>query len=202
MTDHWQTVYATKSEQDVSWFQDTPTISLELIAVLGLAPEAAIIDVGGGASRLVDHLFDRGHRDLTVLDLSEAALTATRKRLGERAATVDWIVADITEWQPKRSYALWHDRAAFHFLTADSGRLSYRERLTRAVAPGGYAIIGTFASDGPERCSGLPVMRYDTDGLQREFGSEFEMIDSRREIHATPWGAEQRFQFATFRRGH
>lgn len=202
MTDHWQNVYATKNEQDVSWFQDTPTISLELIADLGLAPEAAIIDVGGGASRLVDHLFDRGHRDLTVLDLSAAALTATRKRLGERAAAVDWIVADITEWQPKRFYALWHDRAAFHFLTADSDRLSYRERLTRAVAPGGYAIIGTFASDGPERCSGLKVMRYDADGLQREFGPEFELIDSRREIHATPWGAEQRFQFATFRRGH
>ncbi|QDL99423.1 class I SAM-dependent methyltransferase [Rhodopseudomonas palustris] len=200
MTDHWQNVYATKGEQDVSWFQDTPTISLDLIAALSLPPEAAILDVGGGASRLVDHLLDLGRRDLTVLDLSEAALATTRDRLGPRAAAIRWIVADVTRWTPERSYAVWHDRAAFHFLTAEADRAAYRDRLLRAVAPDGYAVVGTFAFDGPERCSGLPVARYDADGLQSQFAPEFEMTDSRRDIHATPWGAEQRFQFATFRR--
>jgi SAM-dependent methyltransferase len=199
--DHWQNVYTTKGEQEVSWFQETPSASLDLIANLPLVPDSSIIDVGGGASRLVDHLLDRGHCDLTVLDLSEAALSAARGRLGARAERVAWIAADVTRWQPARRYALWHDRAAFHFLTEHDQRIAYRDVLTSVLEPGGYAIIGTFALDGPERCSGLPVARYDADGLQRALGSAFELVHSRRHSHATPGGSEQRFQFAVFRRG-
>jgi SAM-dependent methyltransferase len=197
---HWQNVYATRRETEVSWFQATPSVSLDLIRSLGALPRLAIIDVGGGASRLVDALLDEGCTELTVLDLSEAALSAARARLGDRAAGVQWVTADVTRWEPQRQYDLWHDRAAFHFLTEAGDRAAYLERLSRALPPGAHAIIATFANDGPERCSGLPVVRYDAQALARTLGSCFALVETRREDHLTPMGTTQRFQYSVFRR--
>jgi trans-aconitate methyltransferase len=197
---HWQKVYATKAETDVSWFQDTPAPSLELIAKVGATPASAIIDIGGGASRLVDHLLDRGFENVTVLDLSAAALDAAKTRLGDRSTKVHWIVADATAWAPSTTYDIWHDRAAFHFLTEAADRAAYLARLDQALKPGGHAIIATFAPDGPEKCSGLPVMRYDAESLGKALGPGFALIETLRHAHATPWGAAQAFQFSVFRR--
>jgi trans-aconitate methyltransferase len=160
-----------------------------------------VIDIGGGASRLVDSLVEMNFRDITVLDLSESALASAKARLGRRADHVEWIVADVTSWEPQRIYDLWHDRAAFHFLTDERDRAAYIARLTKSLKPGGHAIIATFAPDGPERCSGLPVMRYDAEGLGLALGGAFELIETRRDEHLTPWGSKQRFQFSLFRRG-
>lgn len=197
---HWDNVYTTKGEKDVSWYQDSPTPSLDLIALTGVSASAEIIDIGGGASRLVDNLLRKNFGRLTVLDLSGAALEAARRRLGESAARVTWVVADVTTWQPAQTYDLSHDRAAFHFLTDQADQSAYLERLRKALKPAGFAIIGTFAADGPERCSGLPIVRYDAASLAAGLGDEFELIDARRHEHMTPWGAVQRFQFSTFRR--
>lgn len=197
---HWENVYTTKGEKEVSWFQENPAPSLDLIALTGLSEDAAIIDIGGGASRLVDDLLTRKFRRLTVLDLSEAALATARKRLGDRGADVRWVIADVTKWEPTQTYDLWHDRAAFHFLTDQADQSAYVDRLKKALRPGGYVIIGTFAPDGPERCSGLPIMRHDATTLAAILGRDFVLIDTRRHDHATPWGAVQRFQFSTFRR--
>ena len=197
---HWDSVYATKGEAEVSWFQDSPTISLDLIRAAAPDHGAAVIDVGGGASRLVDALLQDGYRDVSVLDLSANALDATRKRIGAAAATVDWIVADATTWQPAKTYDVWHDRAAFHFLTDPRDRAAYVERLRSAVAPGGQIIIATFAPDGPEKCSGLPVQRHDSASLLAELGPEFTLVETRRETHHTPWDSTQAFQFSQFRR--
>jgi trans-aconitate methyltransferase len=189
-----------KAENEVSWFQENPAPSLELIAQAGATAASAIIDVGGGASRLVDNLVQRGFEDVTVLDLSAAALEAAKARLGSDAAHVHWTVADVTTWEPLKAYEIWHDRAAFHFLTEEHDRSAYAARLERALKAGGYAIIATFALDGPERCSGLQVVRYDAASLGKTLGREFELIDTRPHIHATPWDTQQRFQFSVFRR--
>jgi SAM-dependent methyltransferase len=196
---HWEKVYTTKGENELSWFQENPVPSLDLIALAGLSTDAAIIDIGGGASRLVDELL-RKFRRLTVLDLSGAALAAAKARLGDRAAEVQWVVADITKWEPTQTYELWHDRAAFHFLTDPADQSAYVARLKKAVKPGGRVIIGTFAPDGPERCSGLPIVRHDADTVAAILGGGFALIDKRRHDHTTPWGAVQRFQFSSFRR--
>jgi ubiquinone/menaquinone biosynthesis C-methylase UbiE len=197
---HWQNVYKEKGENQVSWFQERPTISLELIEASGVEPNSAIIDIGGGASRLVDGLIEKGFRDLTVLDLSESAVSIAKMRLGRSAAAVKWIVADVTQWEPPSCYDLWHDRAAFHFLTEVSDRTAYIERLKKALRVGGHAIIGTFALDGPERCSGLPVVRYDAARLSVMLRPSFRLVDMHRHEHKTPWGAIQQFQFGVFRR--
>jgi len=197
---HWQNVYATKAENEVSWYQENPASSLDLVAATGVPSDAAIIDVGGGASRLVDCLLDKGFRRVAVLDLSENALGEAKTRLGRRADAVDWIVADVTTWEPSRTYDLWHDRAAFHFLTEPADREAYVVRLKRAVHRGGHVIIATFAPDGPERCSGLPIVRYDPDALARMLGQDFELVDSRRHDHLTPSGNTQHFQFSRFLR--
>jgi len=197
---HWEDVYTTRGEKEVSWFQENPAPSLDLIALTGLSEDAAIIDIGGGSSRLVDDLITRKFRRLTVLDLSGAALAAARKRRGDRGADVQWVIADVTKWEPTQTYDLWHDRAAFHFLTHHADQSAYIDRLRKALKPGGYVIIGTFAPDGPERCSGLPIMRHDATTLVAILGNDFVLIDTRRHDHATPWGAVQRFQFSTFRR--
>ena len=196
---HWEGVYSKKGENEVSWFQENPAPSLELIAQVGATPASTIIDVGGGASRLVDNLVERGFEDVTVLDLSEAALEAAKARLGDDAGQVHWIVADATVWEPLKAYDIWHDRAAFHFLTEDHDRAAYVARLERALKVGGYAIIATFALDGPERCSGLSVVRYDPASLGETLGRSFQLVDTRRHTHATPWGTEQSFQFSVFR---
>jgi SAM-dependent methyltransferase len=197
---HWENVYTSKGESEVSWFQESPAPSFELIAQAGATHRSAIIDIGGGASRLVDHLVEQGFQDITVLDLSAAALEAARRRLESRADRVQWIVADATAWEPVRAYDIWHDRAAFHFLTDESDRAAYIARLTRGVNAGGHAIIGTFALDGPEKCSGLPVARYDSASLAQVLGAGFRLVDTRRHEHATPWGSRQMFQFSVFRR--
>jgi SAM-dependent methyltransferase len=197
---HWENVYRTKGEREVSWFQENPAPSLELIALAGVSADASIIDIGGGASRLVDAFVERNSGQITVLDLSAAALDTARERLGAQGAGVEWVIADVTTWEPSKTYDLWHDRAVFHFLTGKGDQSAYVDRLKKAVRPGGGAIIGTFALDGPERCSGLPVVRHDAASLSAVLGTDFKLIDARRHDHATPWGAVQRFQFGTFRR--
>jgi SAM-dependent methyltransferase len=197
---HWDRVYATKRENEVSWFQETPTISLKLIRATGVTRQASIVDIGGGASRLVDALLSDGFETITVLDVSETALAAARTRLGARAAKVHWVSADATAWMPDASFDVWHDRAAFHFLTEAADRAAYAERVAIAMRPGGHVIIGTFAPDGPERCSGLPVVRHDADSLAVALGRSFQFIETRRHDHRTPAGGLQRFQFSRFRR--
>jgi trans-aconitate methyltransferase len=198
---HWERVYTTKGENEVSWFQDNPAASLELIAAVGATPATAIIDIGGGASRLVDGLLAKGFRALTMLDLSGAALKAAQSRLGAQSENVNWIVADATLWEPTEVYDIWHDRAAFHFLTEENDRVAYIERMKKALRAGGHAIVATFAPDGPERCSGLRVMRYDAETLGQTLGQEFDLIETRRHSHTTPWGSTQSFQFSVFRFG-
>jgi trans-aconitate methyltransferase len=198
--DHWQAVYTSKGEKDVSWFQEHPALSLDLIALAGGTAGSAIIDIGGGASRLVDALVAKGFVAVSLLDLSEAAVATAKARMGRQADKVTWIVADVTAWQPDGVFDIWHDRAAFHFLTEDRDRAAYMACLTRALKPGGHAIIATFAPDGPEKCSGLPVMRYDAESLGRTLGSAFKLVEARREAHVTPWNAVQQFQFSLFRR--
>lgn len=197
---HWQTVYEDKGETEVSWFQEHPASSLALIRDSGLGTDARIIDIGGGASRLVDHLVDQGFRSIAVLDIAPAALERARHRLGESAAQVEWLVADVTGWTPPIHFDLWHDRAVFHFLIDPADRAAYATAMAAAVPKGGQAIIGTFALDGPERCSGLPIRRYDADGLAAEFARHFESIAAMTEDHLTPAGKVQRFQFCRLRR--
>jgi SAM-dependent methyltransferase len=195
---HWENVYATKGEAEVSWFQETPAPSLELLEFVGAQPSSAIIDIGGGASRLVDSLLERGFQNITVLDLSTAALASARARLGEMGKKAKWIVADATEWQPPEMFDVWHDRAAFHFLTGDREQNAYIQRLRQGLRRGGHLIIGTFALDGPEKCSGLAVARHSSESLGAILGADFTLVDNRRHEHATPWLSVQRFQFSTF----
>jgi SAM-dependent methyltransferase len=197
---HWENVYTTKGENEVSWFEDSPTISLDLIRSTGPSASASIIDVGGGASRLVDALMNEGFAAVTVLDLSKKALATAKTRLGSLGEKVRWVVADVTTWEPPETYDVWHDRAAFHFLTEPRDRAAYAERVSRVLRPGGHVIIGTFAPDGPERCSGLQVVRHDAASLSEMLGSEFALTESRPHVHQTPRGASQRFQFNRFRR--
>lgn len=197
---HWEAVYSTKGESDVSWFQQDPATSLALMESAGATPASSVIDIGGGASRLVDALLARGHGDVTVLDLSAAALATVRRRLGLASGGFQGIVTDVTTWQPRRRYDVWHDRAAFHFLTDAADQAAYVAALQAALPSGGHAVIATFALDGPERCSGLPVMRYDGVRLAAVLGDDFERLETLAHSHMTPWGASQSFQFSLFRR--
>ena len=196
--DHWEGVHNRKGDDEVSWTQSSPEPSLSLMAREPLAG-LSVVDVGGGASRLVDALMAAGANP-TVLDLSNAALERARARLGETAEKATWIVADITKWQPSQSYSLWHDRAVYHFLTEPEDRAAYRETLASALKPGGWAIIATFAPDGPEKCSGLPVRRASPDILAEDFDGLLSLEHSCLHTHAPPWGAKQKFQFSVFRR--
>lgn len=197
---HWQKVYTAKAETEVSWFQPRSEVSLGLIRAAAPDLAAGILDVGGGASRLVDELAGLGYSDLSVLDIAEAALERSRARLGTRAAQIGWIVADITQWQPPRRWYVWHDRAVFHFLTATEDQDAYFRALDRATVPGATAIVSTFALDGPERCSGLPVQRYDAAALAARLGAGFALVGERAEAHETPGGAVQKFVYAMFRK--
>lgn len=197
---HWEHIYETKSGNDLSWFQERPSISLDLIRATGVKSSAAIIDIGGGESRLVDALLDEGFDALTVLDISQKALAASKARLGARSAKVEWIATDVTAWDPTKLYDLWHDRAAFHFLTEAADRRAYAERVAKAVRPDGHVIIGTFAPDGPQKCSGLPILRHDAATIGAVLGDKFTLVESRRHDHVTPAGATQKFQFSVFRR--
>jgi 2-polyprenyl-3-methyl-5-hydroxy-6-metoxy-1,4-benzoquinol methylase len=200
--DYWEKVYASKATDAVSWFQPHADVSLNLIQSAGVARDAAIIDVGGGASTLVDDLLEDSYTDLTVLDLSASALHVARNRLSERASRVQWIEADITQVRlPTRRYDIWHDRAVFHFLMTQQERDAYVLIVFNSVKPGGYVIIATFAEDGPLQCSGLPVMRYRADALHDEFGDAFQLLKHQKEEHHTPSGAVQQFVYCYCRRG-
>jgi len=197
---HWDKVYGSNSPTAVSWFQPRPVLSLELIRSCRLDPAAGIIDVGGGTSGLVDELLAGGGSNLAVLDISSIAIEHTRYRLASKADSVQWYTIDVTEFDPPRQFGLWHDRAVFHFLTDESDRTSYRQSLLKAVKPRGYAIVATFALDGPKRCSGLDVVRYSPESLSSELGEEFDLVESREELHRTPSGGEQKFVYCLFRR--
>lgn len=196
---HWEQVYASKDAREVSWFQPSPEISLEMIDRAGLTVGSRVIDVGGGASSLVDHLLDRQFA-VTVLDIANEPLAVARERLGLAAAQVQWIVADITSWRPSVEVDLWHDRAVFHFLTQPTQRRQYIAALEAALRPEGWLVMATFAPDGPEKCSGLPVQRWAVEDLARELGGGFELVHDRREEHRTPVGSPQAFTWALFKR--
>jgi ubiquinone/menaquinone biosynthesis C-methylase UbiE len=199
--EHWENVYSSKPSDGVSWFQQHAALSLDLIKSTGMGCEAAIIDVGGGASTLVDDLVADNYSDLTVLDLSAAALNAARRRLGALGDKVQWLEADITQIDlPRKRYDIWHDRAVFHFLTTQKQRDAYVRNVYHAVKPGGHVIMATFAEDGPEQCSGLPVMRYRADDLHDEFGDAFTLLKHQKEAHQTPFGAVQQFVYCYCRR--
>lgn len=198
---HWERVYTTKSEKSVSWFQEHARQSLALIKQICSNPQAGIIDVGGGASTLVDDLLHEGFGNFTVLDLSDAALAAARARLGAAAPHVEWISGDITKMPlPRHTYDVWHDRAVFHFLTTAHEREAYVRAVQQAVVPGGHVIVATFADDGPDQCSGLPAMRYSADGLHAQFGAPFTLLRQEREAHHTPFGTVQKFIYCLCRK--
>ncbi len=197
---HWETVHGRKVPEETSWYQATPGLSLSMITNTGLGPEASLVDIGAGASLLVDHLLDLGYRDLTVVDISSAALNRARKRLGERATRVNWVEADATSFTPSRQFDLWHDRAAFHFLTERTDRQQYMEMLRKALEPDGQVIMATFAPGGPVKCSGLDIVQYDATRLGKELGTEFILQEQQAEQHETPAGVRQLFNFFRFKR--
>mgnify|MGYP001057117193 CR=1 FL=1 len=198
-TEHWDAVYGVKAEDELSWFEASPERSLDLIARSGVDKAAPVIDVGGGVSRLAEHLLAAGYSDVSVLDISGEAI---RQLLARQApdSPLQGIDADVTTWRPDRRYRLWHDRAVLHFLIADEAREAYRRTLLAALAPGGQAIIATFAPTGPERCSGLPVRRYGASELAAFLGADFKPVESLMFDHVTPWGAVQHFHVGRFRR--
>jgi 2-polyprenyl-3-methyl-5-hydroxy-6-metoxy-1,4-benzoquinol methylase len=197
---HWESVYTTKAPAELSWFSPHLDISLALIEGAASDRSASIIDVGGGESTLVDDLLARGYRNITVLDISSTAIEHTKKRLGPASDRVTWLVADITQANlPESSYDVWHDRAVFHFLTNPSERLAYVRRADASIKRGGHIIVGTFGPEGPPKCSGLDVMRYDAQSLQSEFGPGFRLIESSIDVHRTPSGGTQQFIYAHLR---
>ena len=196
--DRWERAYEGGTER-VSWFERTPRMSLEMIALTGAGPDAAVLDVGGGASPLAGALLDRGFGDVTVLDVSEAALRAARDALGPGAARVGWVRSDILEWTPDRAYDLWHDRASFHFLVDPGRRARYAATARSAVRPGGHLVIGAFAEDGPAACSGLPVARYGPEALAQALGADLVPVAARDDEHRTPRGSVQAFTWVALR---
>ena len=199
--EHWQGVYSKKETHKVSWYRPHLEQSLEFIRASGVGLGSRIVDVGGGASTLVDDLLNQGHTNLAVIDLAEAALAAARERLGDGAAPVDWIAGDVTTpLLPDNSVDMWHDRAVFHFLTEAAARDAYLGQVMRCVKPGGHVLVATFGLDGPEKCSGLTVARYDADGIHAVFGDDFEKVGEAAEQHETPWGSAQSFVYCFCRR--
>ena len=197
MREQWESVWRTKAADEVSWFQRRPDVSLRLVDT---AP-GSIVDVGAGESYLVDHLLAAGRTDVSLIDVSAEALDVVRARLGEDASRVSFVTADVVGWSPGRTFECWHDRAVFHFLTEPSSQAAYVETAGRLVSPGGAAVIGAFASDGPSECSGLPVARHEPDDLAELFGGAFTLEHAEHEMHHTPWHAEQHFTWVVLRRG-
>ena len=199
--DHWEQVYSTRPTEKLGWYKLHLQTSLTWIKGLSLPLDAPIIDVGGGASTLIDDLLDAGHRSITVLDISEKALSSAKARLGEKAGLVTWLDGDITSVDlPIHFYDLWHDRATFHFLTTIEQQRKYRDNVLKALRPGGHLVIGTFAPEAPPQCSGLPVQRYSAEQLADTLGGEFELKRQHKELHITPGGVEQMYLYCLFRR--
>ncbi|GAA2541442.1 class I SAM-dependent methyltransferase [Pseudonocardia hydrocarbonoxydans] len=196
---HWHDTYSRGGDTRVSWFSADPAYSLEMIDAGGADPALPAVDVGAGASRLADALLARGFVDVTVLDVADDGLAHTRARLGADAARLRCVVSDVLDWAPDRRFGLWHDRAVFHFLTEPADRRRYRDLLAAALDPGAVVVVGTFAADGPESCSGLPTARYSAAALAAEFGAGFEVVAQRREEHRTPWDAVQPFTWLALR---
>ena len=195
---HWETVYTTKQPNEVSWTQEVPKTSLSFIHGFNIPKSAAIIDIGGGDSNLVDFLLAEGYTDLTVLDISEAALERAKTRLGEKASQVQWIVSDITEFKPKKQYKVWHDRATFHFLTTVTQIQTYLTIARQAID--GYVAIGTFSENGPQKCSGLEIKQYSEEQLQTTLSDGFEKLKCVNENHTTPFNTVQNFTFCSFKK--
>lgn len=195
---HWETIYQTKQPDEVSWTQEIPQTSLDFIHSLKLPKSAAIIDIGGGDSKLVDFLLEEGYENLTVLDISASALERAKNRLGKRAEKVNWVVSDITEFKPDRSYDIWHDRAAFHFLTDNKQIARYIDLVKHNVK--GFMLIGTFSDNGPKKCSGLEVRQYSSVALKNMFEDDFTAISCKTEDHRTPFNTTQNFTFCSFKR--
>jgi 2-polyprenyl-3-methyl-5-hydroxy-6-metoxy-1,4-benzoquinol methylase len=197
---HWEKVYATKAPETVSWYRPHLETSLALIERAAGGRSASIIDVGGGESTLVDDLLARGYEKITVLDVSQTAIDVAKKRLGLAADRVSWLVADITQPQfPPSAYDVWHDRAVFHFLTGVEERAAYVREVAHAVSPGGHVIVSTFGPEGPKKCSGLDVVRYDAESLHEQFGVRFRLVDTSKELHKTPFGTTQQFIYCLCR---
>jgi SAM-dependent methyltransferase len=197
---HWETVYASKGEAGVSWYQAEPRLSLELIRAVAPPAGGRVIDVGGGASVLVDRLLDLPFERIAVLDIAETALEKARRRLGDRAGRVEWIAADVIEIRDVGTFDVWHDRAVFHFLTDAADRKKYADLARRTVPEGGHLVIASFADDGPKRCSDLDVCRYNAGSMAEELGEGFSLVDQARETHTTPWNSPQAFFYGVFRR--
>jgi ubiquinone/menaquinone biosynthesis C-methylase UbiE len=195
--EHWERIYEKKADQDVSWFESSPAMSLQMLDAAGIMQDSCVIDVGGGSSRLVDTLIERGLHCLTVLDVSGAALQRARARLGQSAASVNWIESDVTAGWSIERVDFWHDRAVFHFLNSAEDRSAYKRQLLRMLKSRGFAVIATFASDGPERCSGLPVVRYSAEALAAVFDADLRIVESVRYEHRTPSGSIQPFIYTT-----
>lgn len=196
---HWDNIYTKNSPQDVSWFQKKPAMSLNIIQRISNY-KAKIIDVGGGASVLADFLLKLGYSNIAVLDISDTVILHAKKRLADKAARIEWYVKDITDFVPSHRYDIWHDRAVFHFLTDKKSRDLYVKSLKDALPPGGYAIIATFAKDGPKKCSGLAIVQYDSLSIQHELGDDFILLENQSEMHLTPKGSEQHFIYFLFQR--
>ena len=197
---HWEEVYSKKQPGEVSWFQVHPDLSLRLIKAAKLDKTAPIIDVGGGASTLVDALLDEGYQNLSVLDISKEALAHAKRRLTARTENIKWFESDVTQFQPTQTYQFWHDRAVFHFLTDKDDRKRYLQVLAASLDKTGYAMIATFALNGPEKCSGLSVQRYSVESLQQTLGSDYQLILTDQETHLTPGGNQQRFVYCLFKK--
>ena len=199
--DHWEHIYQTKAPTQVSWYQEHPFQSLQFINKTGISKAGHIIDVGGGSSVLADDLLDNGYQHITVLDISAAALEIAQHRLGARANEVTWLEADVLQIKlSHHEFDLWHDRAVFHFIIQPEDRQRYVDLIREAVKPGGHVIVATFASNGPERCSGLQVARYEPASLHHEFGDDFELVDNTNEVHNTPFGTQQKFVYCYCRK--
>lgn len=198
--EHWEKVYTDRKPDEVSWFQEDPKKSLEMIEHAAIPKDGRIIDVGGGASKLADRLLDLDYGAVSVLDISAKALSYSQVRLGDRASEVQWIVSDATDFSATKPYDLWHDRAVFHFLTDPSDRAKYLAGLKTGLRAGGTLILAAFATDGPEKCSGLPVCRYGKAEVAAALGPEFELMETDAETHRTPWDTEQRFNYFRFRK--
>jgi SAM-dependent methyltransferase len=199
---HWESIYSKNAPSSLSWFQEHPDCSIRLIRNQAGSKSAGIIDAGGGASTLVDHLLLAGFSNLTVLDLSPAALDVSKARLGSAAHGIRWIAGNILSCElPEKAFEIWHDRAVFHFLATEAERTAYTERVLRSLKPGGFLILAAFAGDGPERCSGLPVVRYTPEALAEALGSRFELLCHEDDFHRTPSGMVQHFIFCTFKAG-